>query len=244
MEQNHQPLKINTQRVGELMSAISPKQTMEARFRFNMSTQDALDLLAAAYQYEVQRRQRAFILDANTENILIKLAEYLTQQVPKFGILCCGTCGNGKTTLLYAFQRVVNYLQRKRHFSFLDSENNPFEASIGIFRAKEIAQMSRERKEFKALMLRPMLAIDDMGTEPAEVYDYNNINTPIVDVIDYRYNHQLFTFITTNLIARNKNTGSDKGTVTIRMKYGDRIADRFNEMLHVITFKDISYRAI
>ena len=237
-EQPTPRLRINTQRVGELMSAITPRQTTAARFRFNLTPQDALDLLAAAYCYEVQRRQRKFILDANTESNLIRLAEYLTQPTPKFGIMCCGTCGNGKTTLLYAFQRVVNYLQDRRHFSFLDTENRQFKASIEIFRAKEIAQISRDRNQFKEIMQRPMLAVDDMGTEAAEVYDYSNINTPVADLIDYRYNHQLFTFITTNLVAKKK----DDRDVTIRMKYGDRIADRFNEMLHVIIFKDITYR--
>lgn len=220
------------------MSAITPRQITEARFRFNMEPQTALDLLTAAYLYEVQRRQRRFVLDANTEGNLIKLAEYLTQPVPKFGIMCCGTCGNGKTTLLYAFQRVVNYLQDRRHFSFLDSDNTSFKALIEIFRAKEVAQISRDQKQFKSLMQRPMLAIDDMGTEPAEVHDYLNINTPVADVIDYRYNHQLFTFITTNLVA----TSEDEDIITIRKKYGARIADRFNEMLHVIIFKDITYR--
>lgn len=213
------------------MWEITPRLTTEARFRFDMPPQDALDLLTAAYQYEVQRRQRRFILDANTESNLVKLAEYLTLPVPKFGIMCCGTCGNGKTTLLYAFQRTVNFLQDRRHFSFLDSENTRFKASVEICRAKEIAQISRDPKRFRDLMQRPMLAIDDMGTEPAEVHDYLNINTPIADLIDYRYNHQLFTFITTNLVGKQ-----------IRDKYKDRIADRFNEMLHVIIFKDITYR--
>lgn len=226
------------QRVEELMSAITPKLTTAARFRFNLTPQDALDLLTAAYRYEVRRRQRQFILDANTESNLISLASYLTQPVPKFGVMCCGTCGNGKTTLLYAFQRIVNYLHDRNHFSFLDSENRQFKASMEIFRAKEIAQLSRDPKQFREIIQRPMLAIDDMGTEAAEVYDYNNINTPVADAIDYRYNHQLFTFITTNLAARQK----DDKDVTIRMKYGDRIADRFNEMLHVIIFKDITYR--
>lgn len=220
------------------MSVITPQQTTEARFRFNMSTQDALDLLTAAYKYEVERRQRRLILDENTEGNLVKLAEYLTLPVPKFGVMCCGTCGNGKTTLLYAFQRAVNFLQSRQHFSFLDSENTGFRASIEVFRAKELAQISRDQKRFKELMQRPMLAIDDMGTEAAEVFDYQNINTPIVDIIDYRYNHQLFTFITTNLVAQSK----EEKDVTVRKKYGDRIADRFNEMLHVIVFQDITYR--
>lgn len=231
MDKLNIPLKINMQRVGELISEIVPKETTEPRFRFNMSSQYALDLLTAAYQYEVQKRQRRFVLDNNTEDNLIELAEYLTQPSPKFGIMCCGTCGNGKTTLLYAFQRVVNYLQSRGHFSFLDSDNTQFKGAIEILRAKEIAQISHSMKEFKSLVKRPMLAIDDMGTEPAEIYDYNNINTPVTDVIDYRYNHQLFTFITTNLTPKQ-----------IKDKYKERIADRFNEMLHVIVFKNISYR--
>lgn len=238
MENSKPTLQINTQHVEELMSAITPKLTTAARFRFNLTPQDALDLLTAAYRYEVQRRQRQFVLDTNTESNLISLACYLTQPVPKFGVMCCGTCGNGKTTLLYAFQRVINYLHDRHHFSFLDSENRQFKASMEIFRAKEIAQLSRDQKQFREIVQRPMLAIDDMGTEAAEVYDYNNINTPVADVIDYRYNHQLFTFITTNLVAKQK----DDKDITIRMKYGDRIADRFNEMLHVIIFKDITYR--
>lgn len=220
------------------MPAITPRMTTEARFRFNMSAQDALDLLASAYKYEVEKRQRRFVLDNNTEANLIKLAEFITLPVPKFGIMCCGTCGNGKTTLLYAFQRVVNYLHRKRHFSFLDSNDLRFDASLEIYRAKEIAQISKDYKKFKTLMQKPLLAIDDLGAEPAEVHDYLNINTPIADVIEYRYNHQLFTFITTNLIAQSKS----EDDVTIRAKYKDRIADRFNEMLEVIVFKDISYR--
>lgn len=83
-----------------------------------------------------------------------------------------------------------------------------------------------------------MLAIDDLGTEPTEVLDYGNVLSPVIDVIEHRYNKQLFTFITTNLVANSE----DEKITTIRKKYGVRIADRFNEMLHVIIFKDISYR--
>lgn len=222
------------------MSALTPRKITEERFRFNLSTQDALDLLAAAYRIEVEARHREFIIDDNTERNLISLAEYITQPTPKFGVLCCGTCGNGKTTLLYAFQRVVNKLQDERHFRFMDSVNIPFVASMDVFKAKEIAQISKDQKRFRELMQRPMLAVDDLGTEPLEVFDYNNVNTPLIDLIDYRYSRQLFTFITTNLLAQSKN----KDEMTIRKRYKDRIADRFNEMFHVIVFKDISYRRL
>lgn len=213
------------------MSEITPRTTTKGRFRFDMPVQDALDMLAAAYRFEVERRQRRFILDANTESCLVSLAVYITQATPMFGIICSGSCGNGKTTLLYAFQRVVNHLEDRKHFSFLNGENRPFKASMEIFRAKELAMYSKDLKRFNEIKSRPMLAIDDLGTEPAEVHDYLNINTPVVDLIDYRYNHQLFTFITTNLVGKD-----------IRNKYKDRTADRFNEMFHKIAFKGDTYR--
>ena len=77
-----------------------------------------------------------------------------------------------------------------------------------------------------------MLAIDDLGKEPTEVLDYGNVLSPVVDLMEYRYQHQLFTAVTTNLTPDE-----------IRDKYGKRIADRFNEMLEVIVFEDISYRS-
>lgn len=76
-----------------------------------------------------------------------------------------------------------------------------------------------------------MLAIDDLGKEAAEVLDYGNALSPVVDLLEYRYQHQLFTAITTNL--------NDKD---LKKKYGSRINDRFNEMLQVIVFQSISYR--
>ena len=76
-----------------------------------------------------------------------------------------------------------------------------------------------------------MIGIDDLGNEPAEILEFGNPIYPIVRLIEHRYNTQAFTFITTNLTPKE-----------IREKYGARIADRFNEMLHVIVFRDISYR--
>lgn len=218
-------------RVGELMSAITPRLTTEARFRFDMTAQDALDLLAAAYRYEVQRRRRRFVPDEDTERNLADLAGFLTQPVPKFGVMCCGRCGNGKTTLLYAFQRVVNHLRMRHHFDFLNEGGHEFKAGIQIFRARELLLLAADYDRFRQIKERPMLAIDDLGTEPLEKMDYGNVMTPIVELIEHRYDRQLFTFITTNLTPDE-----------IRGKYKDRVADRFNEMLHKIVFNNTSYR--
>lgn len=100
-----------------------------------------------------------------------------------------------------------------------------------IVDVRDILRVARDFDEFKSIRSARMLGIDDLGKEPAEIMDYGNIMSPVIELIEHRYANQLFTFITTNL------TGKE-----IRAKYGDRIADRFNEMLHIIVFRDITYR--
>ena len=225
--QDKKPM-INMKRVGELESVLRRQMISKSRFRFNLSVEQASTLLAAFYKIEVENRHRIFKLDDNTQTNLLKLAEYITAEAPRFGIMLSGTCGNGKSTLMHTFQRALNYLANRKHFSFMDEYFTP---RMTIYDAWGLAQMARDVKEFTAIKQKSMIGIDDLGTEPAEILEYGNPVYPIVRLIESRYNTQSFTFITTNL------TPSE-----IRKKYGDRIADRFNEMLHVIVFQDGSYR--
>ena len=198
------------------------------RFRFNMTEDDALDLLAAHYGCAVQFRHGTPEFDEYTEKNLRELAHYLTQQVPKFGVLFCGTCGNGKTTLLYALQSAINYLERIGHFKFLSEY---FKVGMRIVDAMDVVIFSKDLKSIRNLRSLSMLAIDDLGKEPTEVLDFGNVLSPVVDLMEYRYHHQLFTAVTTNLTP-----------IEIRNKYGVRVADRFREMFSVISFEDVNYR--
>lgn len=204
---------------------------MAVRFRFNMSEQDALDLLTAHYMYEVEARRGNLVIDENTHNNLLALAHFITQPNPKFGVMLCGTCGNGKTTLLFALRSTINFLVERGHFEFIKKQDPYFKPSLRIVDAKEVVQIYKDYPQFTELRSAPMLAIDDLGKEPAEVLDYGNVTNPVIDLLEYRYMYQKFTCLTTNLDSKQ-----------IREKYGTRIADRFNEMLHVIVFQDISYR--
>lgn len=106
-----------------------------------------------------------------------------------------------------------------------------YKAGIRIVDAKEVVILAKDLESFRNLRNMPMIAIDDMGREPIEILDFRNVLNPVIDLLEYRYNMQLFTFITTNLTKSQ-----------IREKYGNRIADRFNEMLEVIIFKNETYR--
>ena len=174
-----------------------------------MTPFQALNVLAAHYTLEVQRRHG---------------------KDPKFGVMMCGTCGNGKTTLLYTLQSAINDLHRRDHFAFLGRE---FRIGLMIVDAKDITEIAKDLDDLKQYRNHPMLAIDDLGKEPTEVLNFGNVVSPVVDLLEYRYNRQMFTVVTTNLTPKE-----------IKEKYGARIADRFNEMLEVIRFQDISYRRL
>lgn len=142
----------------------------------------------------------------------------------RFGLMLCGIPGNGKTTVMYA----VCQLFRLFEFKNVYGEG----AYMQINSAIEVANLAKTNyKAFKSICFTPMLAIDDFGEEPAEVLEYGNVLSPITDLLSIRYKEQLLTILTTNTAGAK-----------VRERYGDRIADRFNEMMQVVIFTNPSYR--
>ena len=182
------------------------------------------DALTAAYQAEVEYRKRQCVMDVNTKSNIKRLASFLTGNSSKFGVMFSGMCGNGKTTLVFALQNLLNYLNDRCLF---DSHN----IGLSVLDAKDIARQSKNQSMFDLLKKIDLIAIEDMGREPVEILEYGNVINPIIDLLEYRYNAQLFTIITTNLVPKE-----------IRERYGNRIADRLNEMLEKIVFENETYR--
>lgn len=199
---------------------------MKPRFRLPMSAEQAYDCLLAATMAEVEFRHRSFYENDDAKTQLHQMANWLTSDNSKFGMLFCGECGNGKSTLLKAFQQLLNILA----IPIPDGHGN---YGIQITDAKYVAHLARtDYSAFLRLSQKDMLGIDDLGTEPQEVMDFGNVVTPVVDLLTKRYDEQLFTIITTNLTPKQ-----------IRDHYGDRIADRLNEMVEKIVFTNGTYRA-
>lgn len=215
--------KEDTIDVQALKSLLLQRKTTREHFRFPCTTEQAFNILQAAYIAEVEFRKRKYIEDRNVLMNLEKVAQILTDDDSKFGIILCGVCGNGKTTMLYAFQSALNYLVST---GFLNRDHR-----IQIIDAKEILHYGKDFGQFKQFRSRNMIGIEDLGREETGVFDYGNLLNPVIDLLEYRYNFQLFTFITTNLVPKN-----------IREKYGNRVADRFNEMFEVVVFENNSYR--
>ena len=198
---------------------------MRQVFRIPLEEKQAADMLTAAYKTEVMFRGRSFMEDDFTMQNIKRIASILTAERPKQGIMMCGRCGNGKTTMLYAIRAMVRFLN---DIGMFDSKN----VGIVVKDAKEINAISRNMNDFGMLKKTELLAIEDMGKESTEIIEFGNVTNPVNDLIEHRYNNQLFTLITTNLTPEE-----------IKIKYGARIADRFREMLEIVVFKkEDSYR--
>lgn len=210
-----------------LKSRLRQKKTMSRRFRLPLTQEEATELLLIAVQNEVEFRQRHFIMSDDLMEQVTKMASWLTGESSKFGIMLLGSCGNGKSTLVKAFDKLLTQLAIPLY------RNCTIERyDLRMVDAKYEANLSKSNpKDFVSLTRAEMLAIDDLGTEPIEVMDYGNISYPLIDLLTQRYELQQFTIITTNLTGQ-----------AIREKYGDRIADRLNEMMEKVGFTNPSYR--
>lgn len=194
-------------------------------FKFPMTVDEAEAYIRGAFEAQVELRGGTVEYDEMTTKNLRLVAETLAGDSHKFGLLLAGTCGNGKTTTLRAVQSVIKLLNNTYY--------NRSGQRIGnrLLEAKEITQLSDKDGQLTVYKTVPVLFLDDLGREPTEVLKYGNVSSPITELLEYRYNQRLTTIVTTNLEPSE-----------IREKYGDRIADRFNEMFALVSYTGVSYR--
>lgn len=176
-------------------------------------------------------RQRAIVIDNNKwidkpslEKALYDVKSVLNGENKKWGVMIAGNVGTGKTTLLKAIQ---SFFVVMSHVGFI-----PNGIGLRLQTSKNIAEMVIKSSVMHyAYFNEPLLAIDDLGNDASEISNYGRNLTPIVDLLEYRYSRKLVTFVSTNLSAKER-----------AEKYGNRVADRFNEMFLKIVFNENSYR--
>jgi len=110
------------------------------------------DHLLAAIMAEVAYRHRCFCTNEYLEKQLNEMAHWLTSPSSKFGILLCGGCGNGKSTMLKAFQQLLNYLHIPKPY-------NDGTYGIQIVDAKYIAYLCKNNYE----SYRKLISVDMLG---------------------------------------------------------------------------------
>ena len=223
---NNQKEQVKRINVEAFKQQLLNRKTTAERFRLPWQYEASVDAITAAYKANVEFRHRIYQDDIATQEHIKAAARWLTAECPKFGMLFCGQCGNGKTTLSHAIRDLVSWIYRH------DYSNDGL--YIKQVDAREICYAAKnDYKTYKGLCSQLMLSIDDLGVEPSEVLDYGNVLSPVIELLSRRYNAQLFTIVTTNLTPKQ-----------IREHYGERIADRFNEMFERIVFENSTYRTL
>lgn len=144
-------------------------------------------------------------------------SRWLCSDRKKPGLMLCGRCGNGKTTMARAVCRLIGVLDK---------------CNVWTMTASEAAELQLKDPEwFGNFKTATRIFIDDLGTEPVEVKDYGTVKMPLVEILFHRYEAMKFTLCTTN-----------EDDASLLRKYGPRIADRLNEMFNRLAFEAQSFR--
>lgn len=197
-------------------------------FKIPISEKSCIIGLKAAFVAKVNEDLHQYIPVKEQESKFVDIAVGLVSDMTKWGILLNGIPGNGKTTTLYAIRKLINALDIKDP-NYVNEERS---MGMPIKTAKELCDaFITNKKAYEGYKFSTILGIDELGVEPATIQSYGNDYTPLCDILSYRYERRLFTVITTNIPNSE-----------IRPKYGDRIADRMNEMFKVISMPDINFR--
>ena len=195
--------------------------TTVQRFKLDLSENEAIKVLTAAYKAQVENRHCHFLEDDDIIRAIEFTASWLASENKKPGLYFTGFCGTGKTTMIKAIKMVVDWYYSNTRFR-----------PMTIIKATDLASMALNNYyEFKSLAKRTILAIDDLGQEPALISSYANIMKPCIEILSERYDAQLTTFISSNLAPEN-----------IKEYYDERLSDRFREMMETIPFESKTFR--
>lgn len=201
-------------------------KSLTERFSLETSLNNCAHLLNGAVKATLELKRKNFEQSEKYKDQIRQAARWLTNADGKWGLFLCGLYGNGKTTLAKAIKLLIEKTTESEY-----GVNNG--KKVRFISAKSICEhiSLKDLEGYKKIFDEEILIIDDMGTEPPEVISYGMVYTPIVDIISHRYDRQLLTIITSNMQSKE-----------IKELYGERIYDRFKEMLQSIIFTNESYR--
>jgi DNA replication protein DnaC len=153
----------------------------------------------------------------------------LSEPSLKKGILIIGGYGNGKTSIMRAFEKC--FIGSNLAFKGFTT-NKLVEMYEGL-------QNPLDKEEFNKITRSGIRYFDDVLTE-REASNYGKTNL-IKDILEERYNNKLRTYISMNFKDKT-NKDLEIGILQLSDKYGDRIYDRVFDMFNIIEFKGNSFR--
>lgn len=183
----------------------------------NKIQEDVEILLRLCYEEIVSRRKIKYQASFELTTYIAMATKWLIHD-RKPGLLLYGNFGSGKSTMGKAISLLIPKI----------SSGN-FVVSTTASSLCDLAASDTEK--FNALKEMKMLYVDEVGREQLTVQNYGTKINPFLRLLEYRYDHQMFTILTTNL--------TEEG---IEEKYGTYISERITENFEKINYTNKSYR--
>lgn len=204
-----------------------PKMPMTRGLALPVDSRAIKNLLFGFFKREVEKRKNNFMLTEELKRNLSSVGEFLVTEKRYYGLFMPGSVGNGKTTMLKAIRDLLVYLVDKGTINYCEGDKYP-----KFVTSREMANIAKDPNDFRALKSAKYLLIDDLCEEPVEVVSYGNYIYPFIELLEYRYDQMLPTFISSNFNAES-----------ISKKYrNERLQDRMKEMFKIISFVEESFR--
>ncbi|MDM1396084.1 hypothetical protein HX049_02670 [Myroides odoratimimus] len=146
------------------------------------------------------------------------------------GLLVIGGYGNGKTSCMKVFEKLMRPIKGKSFKGYTANE------VVTMF---EKCKEDSDRSEFEDIMYKGQRYFDDLKTERI-ASNYGKVNI-FKEILEERYIRQSRTFVTSNYKENHPND-LKLGIEEFGEKYGDRVYDRIFEMFNIIEFKGQSFR--
>lgn len=204
-----------------------PKMPMTRGLALPVDSRAIKNLLFGFFKREVEKRKNNFMLTEELKRNLSSVGEFLVTEKRYYGLFMPGSVGNGKTTMLKAIRDLLVYLVDKGTINYCEGDKYP-----RFVTSREMANIAKDPNDFRALKSAKYLLIDDLCEEPVEVVSYGNYIYPFIELLEYRCDQMLPTFISSNFNAES-----------ISKKYrNERLQDRMKEMFKIISFVEESFR--
>lgn len=209
-----------TEKKSETMSDIIARARQNAvtapkNTEIEWNTKTITEYFFSCVNTHVNFRNRQMVLTEDFKESSKKIIEWIDGgHLENRWLLLSGNVGNGKTTAAKAAGSVFQRMGQQVVIK------NAYDISLLY---KDIDKKQRAADEYTALSNASILLIDDLGTE--------SNHQSLSEILYNRYNSMLATIFTTNLEYPD-----------LAEKYGDRIFDRFEELVEIVPFKGESFR--
>lgn len=226
--------------IGQVIAARTRSQDLrtiqEKDYKIRVKEGRLRELLTQSFKKMVYEQSGAKeSVTAEQERIIAQMANWMSvDSVDRHRwVLMIGGLGNGKTSMLKAMHYLVHWLSTTEGGRYFEAVRH----SYCYMTAQELCELYKDdRAEFNSLKNRRIFFLDDVGAEPQMQMDYGNEQHPITEFIMFRYGRQLPIVMTTNLPAEIN------GQSAFRLRYGERVRDRLNEMCTLVRFNEKSFR--